>query len=367
MRARALGQVMEIIEERVEATLIGVDVGGVLRRAWNLDRLAGPVQVGDRVVVNTVAVELELGTGGLDFVVMNLRHTNFDEEEAGRIMKLRYTPLQIAVDAVESQENPCHRALKDVDSIDGALVITGGLHSQLAPVCVTAKAINPDVRIAYVMTDGASLPIAISNQVHVLKSKGLLDVTITAGNAFGGDHEAINVYSALAAAKYVANADLIVAMMGPGIVGTATRLGHTGIDHGQLVNAVGALGGRPVAIPRILFADVRRRHHGVSHHSIMALGIVALTRATVTVAAICDQRAELVASQLHEGGIFAKHDVVVVENTVTLDALRQSGVGVTTMGRTLEEEPEYFMTAGAAALWALGDGANKTKPNEAGA
>ena len=359
MKIRMAGEIVEIIEQRDDVSVVGVDVEGVLRRAWNLDELVGPARVGDRVLLNTAAVELLLGTGGLDFVAANMRHRTYDQDVVGHIMKLRYTPLQFALNPVEAQENPAHRQLRTVDSIDGMTVIAGGLHSQLAPVCVTAKTVAPKVRIAYIMTDGGALPIAISNLVRDLRRKGLLDVTITAGNAFGGDLETINIYSALATAKTVAKADLAVMMMGPGIVGTATTLGHTGLEQGQLINAITALGGRPVAVPRIFFADVRRRHHGVSHHTMTALGKIALARATVVVGAMRGSRAELVASQLHEAGIFTKHDVVVVENEVTLPALRDSGISVTTMGRTPEQEPEYFGTAGAAALWALGAGGAK--------
>jgi len=39
------------------------------RPAVNLTELTGHVVVGDRVELNTVAVELNLGTGGQDFVV----------------------------------------------------------------------------------------------------------------------------------------------------------------------------------------------------------------------------------------------------------------------------------------------------------
>lgn len=348
------GKVMEILEEREGIAVLGVEADGVMRRAWNIQSLSGRVEVGDRVFLNTTAVELGLGTGGLDVVVANLRHRSLEEPEGGRIIKLRYTPHQLAVNPVEAQENPAHRVLRNVDRIDGLTVIAGGLHSQLAPVCVTAKAIEPDIRIAYIMTDGAALPIGVSNLVRDLKEKGLLDVTITAGNAFGGDLEAVNIYSALATAKAVAGADLTVMLMGPGIVGTATQLGHTGLEQGELVNAVSALGGHAVAIPRIFFADVRRRHHGVSHHTRMALGRIALARCTVVVAAMRGARAEIVAGQLDDAGIFARHDVVVMENEVTLKALRDTGIRVTTMGRTPEQEPEYFATAGASALWVLG-------------
>ena len=59
---------------------------------------------------------------------------------------------------------------------------------------------RPDARVVYVMTDGASLPIVISDLVHELRSRDLLDATITCGQAFGGDHDAISLQSALAIA-----------------------------------------------------------------------------------------------------------------------------------------------------------------------
>ena len=43
--------------------------------------------------------------------------------------------------------------------------------------------------------------------------------------------------------------------MGPGIVGTGTNYGFTGIEQGTIIDAVNTLGGIPIAIPRISFAD----------------------------------------------------------------------------------------------------------------
>ena len=42
------------------------------RLAINLTDLSGPAAVGDRVLVNTTALDLGLGTGGRDFVIANL-------------------------------------------------------------------------------------------------------------------------------------------------------------------------------------------------------------------------------------------------------------------------------------------------------
>jgi len=353
VRGRAVGTVVEILEERDDASVVAVETDGILRRAWSFERLSGHLEVGDRVLINTSAVELGLGTGGLDFVVANLRTRREDEERRGHIMKLRYTPMQTPVLAVEEPDSPWHQTLREARSLKGTPVIVLGLHSQLTAVCATAKAIEPKMRIVYVMTDGAALPITVSTTVGELVAKGLLEATITGGNSFGGDYEAVNVYSALLAAKLVAGADLIVAGIGPGVVGTSTHLGHTGIDQGTSVNAALALDGLTIAVPRIAFGDVRQRHQGVSHHTLAALGLVAMGKCTVTLAAIRGERGEVVARQLQESGIFSKHHVVTMENDVTLRALEEAKLRPTTMGRTVEQEPEFFMTAGVAPIWAL--------------
>lgn len=53
----------------------------------------------------------------------------------------------------------------------------------------------------------------------------------------------MNVYSGLAAARQIAGADLVIITMGPGNVGTGTRLGFSGMEVGEHVNRVYALGG----------------------------------------------------------------------------------------------------------------------------
>src|SRR6266545_4488454 len=124
---------------------------------------------------------------------------------------------------------------------------------------------------AYVMTHGAGLPLALSDLVHALRSKGLLDATVTCGHAFGGDFEAVSIYSALAVARHAARADAAVVAMGPGIVGTNTRLGFSGMEVGPILDAAAALGGAPIACLRVSFADTRARHAGLSHHTRTAL------------------------------------------------------------------------------------------------
>lgn len=175
------GTVTAVLSER--AGLQRVEVDG--RRAFVLTALIGPVAVRDRVVVNTTAVDLGLGTGGWDVVHWNLARDGWSEPGPGHVMKLRYTSLQ--ADTGVAEEGPSYR---QPDGLGGMPVVACGLHSQVACVAAVVRHLAPATRIAYVMTDGGALPLALSDLVAGLRHAGLLDVTVTAGHAFGGDLEA---------------------------------------------------------------------------------------------------------------------------------------------------------------------------------
>jgi hypothetical protein len=70
-------------------------------RAYVLTELIGTVAVGDRVVINTTAVELGLGTGGWHVVHWNLSRDEWHTAGPGHVMKLRYTSLQTDTGSVE--------------------------------------------------------------------------------------------------------------------------------------------------------------------------------------------------------------------------------------------------------------------------
>src|SRR5881409_1288353 len=126
----------------------------------------------------------------------------------------------------------------------------------------------------------------MSRAVTLLREADWLEAVVTVGQAFGGDVEAVTVHSGLLAARHVCGADLAVLTQGPGNLGTGTRWGFSGVASGEAVNAVGVLGGRPVAALRVSEVDPRPRHRGVSHHSLTALGRVALARADVVLPAV---------------------------------------------------------------------------------
>ena len=180
---------------------VDVEVDGHAARVYVLTQLTGPVAAGDRVVVNTTAVDLGLGTGGWHFVHWNLERGEWVEPGPGHIMKLRYTSLQADIGSTEEHLDAEASACV---TIDGLPVVATPLHSQLPAVAIGIRSVRPDARIAYVMTDGAALPLALSDLVATLRDRGLVDTTITCGHAFGGDHEAVNIFSALMIARHVA-------------------------------------------------------------------------------------------------------------------------------------------------------------------
>ncbi len=177
--------------------------------AINYTRLAQSCKEGDRVLLNTTAVDLSLGTGGKHFVVARegeARGVALDVPSGGHVLKLRYTPLQVDVLAVESQESPHHKAMKDAVDLAGMPVVCCGLHSQVPLVAAAVKQANPALKVAYCMTDHAALILPLSDVVRASVAAGLIDATISCGQAFGGHYEAVNVHSGMLAAKYVAGA-----------------------------------------------------------------------------------------------------------------------------------------------------------------
>lgn len=328
-----------------------MDLEGREQRAIAYPDLCGSVAVGDSVVLNTTAVDAGLGSGGYHFVIAVAGQRDLDPPPQGHVMKLRYTPLQAKVQTVEEQGSPHREAVEGASGLRGAPVVWAPLHSMVGAVCAGARAAGAR-RVAYLMTDGAALPAAFSHQVHSLRRAGLLDSVITCGQAFGGDLEAVNVFSGLLAAGAVAGADVTVVADGPGKVGTATRWGATDVASGMALNAAGILGGRPVAALRVSLADPSYRHHGVSPHSVTVLQEVALVPVHVAVPSTDGERREALWRDLKEAGLEDRHQLVEVTGGPAVDLLRERGVAADTMGRSLEDDPLFFEAAGAAGVLA---------------
>lgn len=350
IRLRA-GTVLDVEGPRPGVAELDVEVEGRSERAIAYPSLTGTPVVGDRVLLNTTAAALGLGTGGYHFVVAILDERDLDPPPEGHIMKLRYTPLQSKVPSVEEPGSPHRGAIQGAKGLDGLPVVWVPLHSMVGAAAAGAKAAGAG-RVTYVMTDGACLPVWFSRQVHELREAGLVDGVITCGQALGGDLEAVNVFTGLLAARAVVEADVVVVADGPGKVGTETTWGASDVSSGLSLNAIGILGGRPVAALRVGFADPAYRHYGVSPHSITVLRDVALVPVNVAVPSLADERREAVWRALKEAGLEERHQLVEATGDPALELLSQKGIVSETMGRTVEDDPAFFLAAGAAGVLA---------------
>jgi hypothetical protein len=300
------------------ATELTVEVDGEQRRALSFE----PVEVGDDVVVNVAAVDLKLGSGGFDIVHVNLTRGLAGSGEPGaHVMKLNYTSLQHAVNPVEEQ------APQDSVSVGGKPVAVIALHGQLPCVAWAASQGRPGARIGYVQTAGGALPGAMSRVVREMLSSGLLAGHVTAAPAYGGEHEAISTAGGLHAGLTALGWDAAVVGPGPGILGSATALGHGGLVALDSAHAALALDATTVVVPRMSSGDPRPRHRGLSHHTRTVLelmlrpAIVALPEGAAP---------ELPGSHEARGGV------------ADLDGYRASGLPARTMGRAIEEDELFF-------------------------
>lgn len=351
---RARGVVKSIEAAREGACEITVRVEGESRRAIAYTHLTGPVSVGDEVILNTTAVGKGLGTGGFDFVMANLNAPDDNHETSGHIVKARYTPVQHTVLSVEEDDSPHRKAIDKFESLGSMPVVVGQLHSQLAPAAGAIKRLsNYRARVAYIMTDSASLPLAFSRIVSELREKNLIDCTITCGQAFGGEIEAVNIYTALIAAKEVAKADAVIVCPGPGHAGTGTRFGFSAIEQGEMINAVNLLAGSAIAVARISYGDPRPRHQGLSHHTITSLGLVALTKCIVALPMIDQMKLNMIQEQIAHSAISYRHRVRVLNGNPGIIELQEKGVHLSSMGRSYEQDPEFFLAAAAAGAMAV--------------
>ena len=301
------------------AAELTVDVGGEHRRALSFE----PAAAGDDVVVNVAAVELGLGSGGFDIVHVNLtRGLGAIGEPGAHVMKLNYTSLQHAVHPVEE------RAPEDV-SVGGKPVAVLALHGQLPCVAWAARQARPEARIGYVQTAGGALPGQMSRVVRELRERGLLAGHVTAAPAFGGEHEAISTAGGIHAGLTALGWDAAIAGPGPGILGSATALGHGGLVALDSAHAALALGARTIVVPRMSSADPRERHRGLSHHTRTVLDLM-LSPAILALPPDTEPPP-------------GPHEVST--GTADLDGYLASGLPARTMGRGPDEDPLFFRAA----------------------
>src|SRR5699024_4427760 len=159
------------------APAAGADAAPVQVRALAYPDLVGVPSPGERVLLNTTAQQRGLGTGGYALVVARPDHLPRDPPAGpGHIVKARYPPQRMPVVVAD-----LHSAVPAV----------------LAGVRKEAAHRGRELSVAYVMTDGGALPAWFSRTVAGLRQSGWLTATITTGQAYGGDLEAVTVHSGL--------------------------------------------------------------------------------------------------------------------------------------------------------------------------
>jgi hypothetical protein len=325
-------------------------IDGSPARALAYPALVGRPEPGDSVLLNTTALAMGLGTGGYAMVVAVPERLPPDPSGPGHLVKARYTPLQATVLGADEQDSPHHALLADADSLDRLPVIVADLHSALPPILAGLLAARPGTRVVYVMPDGGALPAWFSMSIAQLTAAGTLAATVTVGQAFGGDLETVTVHTGLLAARLVLDAEVVILAQGPGNLGTGTKWGFSGVSAGEAINAAAVLSGRPVGSLRVSQGDLRERHLGVSHHSLTAYGRVALARADVVVPELPGPFGARVREQAAALG--DRHQLVQVPVDGLEDTLRAAekewGVRLSTMGRALDQDLSYFLTAAAA-------------------
>jgi hypothetical protein len=342
----------------VSAEPLEVEIGGKRRRAWADTDLLGEMREGDEVVVNVVAIELGLGSGGFDVVHVNLtRGLEGGGGGAEHVIKLNYTSLQHPVEPAEGNAVELIRGMRGKAQPRGEreLVSVGvlPLHGHLAPAAWAAAQASPGLRVGYIQTGGGALPGSMSRDVAELRQRGLLCGHITAAPAYGGEREAISTVGALDAAARLGWQAILIGP-GPGIIGSDTTYGHGGMIALDNAHASLSLGLPTLISPRLSSADPRDRHRGLSHHTRTVLDLVL---APVEIAIPGNQPE--IASELQQAD-GNRH--ILLEAPTDLAAYTASGLPTTTMGRSLQDDPLFF-----AAPLAAGHLLSETSSGDVGA
>ena len=323
----------------VSADPLEVEVGGERRRAWADEAMLGEMRDGDEVVVNVAALDLGLGSGGFDVVHVNLsRGLEGGDGGDAHVMKLNYTSLQHPVDPVERPnswfESP---DMKDKGTKRLRSVLVLPLHGHLAPAAWAAAQAASGLRVGYVQTGGGALPGSFSRDLRELRERELLTGHITAAPSYGGEHEALSTVGALDAAAAL-GWDAAIVGPGPGIIGSDTAYGHGGMAALDSAHAALSLGLATVLSPRLSSSDPRERHLHLSHHTATVLELL-LGEVKVAMPTI-DAPGSAEAGRQLKNATQGRHELC--PEPVDLESYAASGLPVTTMGRSIAEDPLFF-------------------------
>jgi hypothetical protein len=353
------GKVIEIIYQDDKIQILNVENKNklLIEKAINYTKETGLCTVEDLVVINTIGNRLGLGTGGYNFVYLNLSN-KMEAEEAldrnhGHIIKMKYTPGQIRVKTVEERIE-----FKNVFDVEPKLlprpVIYTILHSMISPLVTTIKYIRPNAIISCVFTYGGAMNANNSFTLKKLRSSELINSVITTGECYGGDYESINITTGIIFGFNQLNSDIIIVCCGPGVAGSSTFYGFSTFDFIGLIYISKLLGLCPVLIPRISMAYKRERHIGVSMQSLSILQTIDFP---VHVPIYKDNEDiegfNYIYNQLRDYGIINKHKIQFIDDPVIKKNIDFVDVNTRVMGRTYFEDPWFFNNCSSAGVYSV--------------
>ena len=273
-------------------------------------------------------------------------------------MKLNYTSLQHPVEPVEvpHEDAPAPRPARRIP------VLVLSLHGQLAPAAWAAARAAPGPAGSATCRRRAARCRARSRATsRELRERGLLCGHVTAGPAHGGEARGDQRRRARCTRRPSRSAGTPRSPgPGPGILGSATALGHGGMAALDSAHAALALGLPTLLAPRLSSAATRARATAASATTPRPCcgccwrrcGSRSRRSTTATGRPATRAGGETALDRLREA-CGDRHDVWVRE--VALDEYAASGLPTTTMGRELAEDRLFFAAALAAgdALGAL--------------
>lgn len=341
--------VEKIIFENEQIQILKTTSGA--KKALLYRDLCARANEGDKLIVNYTASLLKLGTGGYDIVKHVLEKQPFHSDSDGHIMKLRYTPQQLSVLSVEAEESPYHSLFTDKFSLNGRYVLLAELHSMIPVVFQLLKQFRKRFTFTVIIDDEASLPLSLSEHMRILqKNENFHSITI--GQAFGGQFEAVNLHTALQFAYEQLQSDYVVISLGPGVVGTGSLYGFSGMVLADWANIIGSFHGIPIWVPRISFKDKRERHFGISHHTITPLKQFTYAKSILPLPHLGEWNKTLL-NEVKD--LQNKHHILLywenIDELLLKKALDTYPIPIKTMGRTYQDDPHFFYGIYSAVQW----------------
>ncbi len=353
------GRVIEVLQDDKRIQILMVEnIDMPLReKAINYVDETGICMVDDIVVINTIGNRLELGTGGYNFVYLNLsgkleEKSQLDRSE-GHIIKMKYTSGQIRVKAVEEYLE--YKSIFDIgNSIPKRPVIYAILHSMVSPLVKTIKLFKSDAVITCVYTYGGAMNANNSFTLKKLRDEGLINGVVTAGECYGGDYESINIVSGILFGLKGLESDIVIVCCGPGVAGSSTYYGFSTFDFTGAIYSAKQLGLYPVLIPRISMADGRKRHLGISMQSIAILQALDFPVHLPIYKDFEDITGfRHICNQLSINGIIDKHFVEFIEDTSLKDVVKNTSGYTRVMGRDYISDPWFFYSCCSAGIYSV--------------